>query len=46
MRTFLRFVLRLIGTAIAVGLDLDRPQREESKPRAARRISTDARREH
>lgn len=44
VRTFFRALFRLIGTAIAVALDLDEPRRAETRPRAARRISTDARR--
>ncbi|MFC7616561.1 hypothetical protein ACFQV2_26930 [Actinokineospora soli] len=45
MRRFFRFLFRLVGAAIAVSLDLERPQQPETKPRAARRIRMDARRD-
>ncbi len=45
MRSLFRFLFRALWAAVAVNLDLDPPKREETKPRAARRIATEARRE-
>lgn len=45
MRRFLRFALRLIGKAIAVNLGLDRLEPDEAKPRSARRVAMETRRD-
>ncbi|UVS80715.1 hypothetical protein [Actinokineospora sp. UTMC 2448] len=44
VRRLFRFVFRLIGAAIATSLDLERPERPESRSRPARRIAFEARR--
>jgi hypothetical protein len=45
VRSLFRFLFRALWAAVAVGLDLDPPQREEAKPRAARQVAAEARRD-
>jgi hypothetical protein len=45
VRSLFRFLFRALWAAVAVGLDLNPPQREESKPRSARQVAAEARKE-